>query len=696
MQQSFKGLLCSLLYDLLSKDPETFHNARDVYSRTRRLSTSDWSQNELKSILLEYCQQSSKPICVFVDALDEALPGNDVLDIVQFLKSLASSSANVKVCVSSRPERLFRLHFEACPNLKMHELTKLDIANYSELAMTESTLLGPQDQKISDLAYQIAVHSDGIFLWAVLATQSLIRGINNGDSREQTSRRLESMPQDLMDLYRDILSRSAADRPIYQKYVTLILNLILVSSWDGSQYYPMTPFVLTMAMNPDILDRYVDRGVAVQKSELESKLKGVKDTVEAAFVGLLEVKFNHEIDSEEVVFPHRSVKDFLLDTVEGRNIWQPCDISREELWARRFKALLADGRLYSEDPDGNLTSGVVIQDLMRDMFKWEEEQRIPPEIIVSYLELARVSFLRGHLRHPLRESPDLKPRSIEGEFLSHVVYGNNQHVLYLLDKYGESTEESMYCLFYNICRLSRLKVGETEMQLIEYMLEKGYSPNWSTVNTPTTTGNRVVASPWFNFLINLLDKPYRFFPGTPKSDLGLLFSDAIRNFLKRGASLESRFPVVVRITRFAHEPIRIGLANELTSSPSFLSEHYIIFEMNAKAAVDFLMKHYCDPKDKVSPAIQPSSFLTRPFVKALAFTNRKDFQLFLVENEEFSDQLVIPLKGLFLPETSDALLSLKGFCVDYFRAWMATQHIFCPVAKDGLNWHGVQIRVSNS
>ncbi|KAF4948678.1 hypothetical protein FGADI_9453 [Fusarium gaditjirri] len=433
MQQSFKGLLCSLLYDLLSKDPEPFHKARDMCMKTRRLSTSDWSQNELRSILLEYCQESSRPICLFVDGLDEALPGRDVLEIVQFLKSLASC-ANVKVCISSRPERFFRLHFESCPNLRMHELTKLDIAKYSEGAMTESTLLDPQDQKISSLARQIAELSDGIFLWAVLATQSLIRGINNGDSKEQTSRRLESMPQDLMDLYRDILSRSAADRPIYQKYVTLILNLVLVSSWGDSKYSPMTIFVLTMAMNSDLLERYVVRGDAVKKSELESKVKSVKDTVEAAFAGLLEVKHSDESALEEVIFPHRSVKDFLLDTTEGQNLWQPCDVPREELWARHFKSLLADGRLYSEDPDCGLTSGVIIRYLLRDIFDWEQQRGIPREIIVSYLELARVSFLRGHLCHTPHLSPDLKPRCIEGEFLSHVVYGyKNHYVSYLLE-----------------------------------------------------------------------------------------------------------------------------------------------------------------------------------------------------------------------------------------------------------------------
>lgn len=66
----------------------------------------------------------------------------------------------------------------------------------------------------------------------------------------------------------------------------------------------------------------------------------MKDMLEAAFAGLVQVKYTnlppgHPRDIiEQVSFPHRSAKDFLLDTAEGRALWQPCEIPQEELLAR--------------------------------------------------------------------------------------------------------------------------------------------------------------------------------------------------------------------------------------------------------------------------------------------------------------------------------------------------------------------------
>ncbi|CAF3446889.1 hypothetical protein QX201_004399 [Fusarium graminearum] len=177
MQQSFKGLLCSLLFELLSNKTDAFEMFHDMATNVQRLSVTDWSQQELRGILLEYCKHPSLPICLFVDSLDEALPGQDIFNTLQLLKSLTASNASVKICVSSRPERLFRLHFDTCPSLEMHELTRLDIAKYSHNAMAESTLLEPRGETISSLSHEIARLSDGIFLWAALVTQSLIRGI---------------------------------------------------------------------------------------------------------------------------------------------------------------------------------------------------------------------------------------------------------------------------------------------------------------------------------------------------------------------------------------------------------------------------------------------------------------------------------------------------------------------------------------
>ncbi|CVL12103.1 uncharacterized protein FPRN_03561 [Fusarium proliferatum] len=693
MQQSFKGLLCSLLYDLHSKDPEVFDIARDVFTKTRRLSTSDWNENDLRRILLDYCKKSTKPVCIFVDGLDEAFLGKDMLDVVQFLKLLASSGSYVKVCVSSRPERLFRLHFETYPNLRMHDLTKLDIAKYSEYTMGESTLLDPDDQEISDLALEIAKSSNGIFLWAVLATQSLIRGINNGDSTEQISERLQSMPQDLMDLYHDILSRSVMDRPIYQQHIALILNLVLDSSW--SQWYPMTTLMLTMSMDSELLERYVVRDDAMQMSELEMKVKRTKNIVETALFGILEVKCCWR-EPEEVVFLHRSAEDFLLDTVEGRDLWQLCDIPQEELWERHFKSLVADGRLHSEQPSANLTHGVTIRGLLNYMNRWEEQEDIPHDIIISLFELARVSFLRGYLRHSRTEVVDLKPQCIRGQFLSHMAYGETiKHANHVLDKYGDSTGESMYCLLFNLCELPTPQAREGEMPLIRRILEMGYSPNWSAINTPTMTGNRLLASPWSNFLITLLDRPWRFFRDREKSELGPLFSGAIQMFLQAGASLESRFPVVVRVESFRNSKIRFGLANQHTSRVELFLPQYIVFEMNAKAAVDLLMEYYHLSEPKAGPITQPAFSHTKPYIKALAFTNRRDLLFYHVEDEAISQQLVTTLQKLTLMNLTDEARRNQFSTAALFQRFMAALEPFCRLATDGYYWRGVQVKVTD-
>jgi hypothetical protein len=698
MQQSFKGLLCSLLWDLLCKNPDAVQIAHDMSKKSQRLSTADWSQQELSQILLEYCKQSLQPICLFVDGLDEALPGQDVLNILQFLKSLTLLNASVKICVSSRPERLFRLHFDTCPSLKMHELTLLDIARYSQNAMVESTLLKPRGQKISDLASHIAGLSDGIFLWAVLVTQSLIRGINNGDSKEQTWKRLSLMPSDLMDLYHDILSRSAPDHLIYQKDISIILNLLLLAtpSEAGSPRWPITPFILTMATNPSLLKRYVDHGDTIPKRKLESKVKSTKDMLEAAFAGLVEVNYKplfpygNRTILEQVAFPHRSAKDFLLDTVEGRNLWQPCDIPKEELLARYFQSLIADGRLHFENPNSKFCWGVGIRDLLSDMFKWEEKHSCPEDLIVSFLELARVCFHRGYLQHISRGCLELKSRCAGDEFLLHAAHsGNLCYVRYLLDEHEATTPEGMYCLLFSLCYCGT--VDTRVMQLIAYILEQGYSPNWSTVNT-ATTGHQIMASPWFGFLINLLNAPQSFFPDKPEPERGQLISEAIQMFLKSGASLKSIFPIVVQFTSFGYPFMSIGLANYLTSLPGALLVQYLVFEVNAKGVIDLITMTRSIAQLAGNAAAQRDCFAAGSHIKALAFNDGGGPSLFAIEDQVISDMFVKAFQ-LALLHKAFPHSRIWDKMESQFKDAMKICRSLCPLAKNGYYWRGVLVQV---
>ncbi|EXL40009.1 hypothetical protein FOCG_17404 [Fusarium oxysporum f. sp. radicis-lycopersici 26381] len=698
MQRSFKGLLCSLLCDLLSKKPDFVEIAHDMFMKARRLSTFDWSQKELSKILLDYCKRALQPICLFVDGLDEALPGQDVLDTLQFLKSLTSSTASVKTCVSSRPERLFRLHFDTCPSLKMHELTLLDIAKYSEYAMVESTLLEPRGQKVSDLASHIARVSDGIFLWAVLVTQSLIRGINNGDSREQTWKRLRSMPQDLMDLYHDIVSRSAPDRPIYQKDVSLILNLLFLAapSDDEPPSWPMTPFMLTMATNSDLLERYVEHGNTILEHKLEPQVNSMKDILEAAFAGLVVVKYDRHSHQksdviEKIAFPHRSAKDFLLDTVEGQSLWQPCDIPQEELLARYFKSLIADGRLKSENSDSKFSWGVGIRDLLSNMFEWEKKHSCPQDVIASFLELARVCFLRGYPQHKSRYTFEIESRCARVQFLSHAVCGGSlSYVRGLLDEQGATAPETIYCLLFSLCHPGTFDTRT--MQLIGYILEQGYSPNWSTVNTPTATGHQFVASPWFRFLIHLLEDPWSFFPDKPESERGRLIAEAIQMFLKSGASLESIFPVTVQITRYGDPMMCIGLANYLTFLPGTLLEQYMVFEINAKAVIDLVIRTSFLTQLTHNAALQAERFAASSHIKALAFTDRGDPNLFVIEDEMISDLFEKAFQTGFLHRWSpdDGIWHKKA---NIFRDAMEACRPFCPLVESGYYWRGTLLQV---
>ncbi|QPC58020.1 hypothetical protein HYE67_000251 [Fusarium culmorum] len=665
-QQSYKGLLCSLLWELLSKNPDAVQIVHDMTTKCQKILPADWSQQELSNVLIKYCEYSSQPICLFVDGLDEALPGQDVLKTLQLLKSLTATNASVK----------------------MHELTKLDIAKYSHEAMAESTLLQPRGRNISNLASEIAILSDGIFLWAVLVTQSLIRGINNGDSSEQTSTRLRSMPLDLMELYHDILSRSAPDRSLYQRDISLVLNLLNLASrsmWYDREWH-LTPFILTMITNPDLLERYVDRGDAIQESKLDQKVKIMKDTLEAAFAGLLHLKrksigtdfFARDGFIEQVSFSHRSARDFLLDTVEGRGLWQPYVIPQEELLTRYFKSLIADSRLISENSESELSFGFNIRWMLLVLFRWGKQRNCPRGIIGSSLELARVCFHRGHMRETRKSSLKWKLRHAGDQFLHYAAsYGRVSDIRCLLDDLETTTPEGIYCLLFDLC--SHEFVDTRILQLIEYILGQGYSPNWNTVHALRTYKHQA-ASPWFRFLIMRLLAPER----------GQRISEYVQMFLQSGASLKATFQaelfnVRARIVEF------ISVDNAISMLEA-LRKDTIILELNTKAVIDLIgktsslawLKHNAEGE---FGCLAPGSYF-----KVLGFNVGKDLSLSVIENQTvlngFVEVFLIALLHKNNPYSSSLKMTVKAF-QDVLEIWPPT----CPLANDGAYWRGVLSRV---
>ncbi|KAM0193840.1 hypothetical protein ACHAPI_007501 [Fusarium lateritium] len=656
MQQSFKGFLCSLLFQLLSKDIGLVDSFKSMPELSHKMSPSDWDENELFNVLQCYCRDSARPLCLFVDALDEALEENTP-DLLKFIKGL---SPNIKICVSSRPERTFQLAFKGDPSMEMQKLTKLDILECSKSLMVNSTLLQSQAHDFSELAWEVAQAAEGIFLWAILVTRSLVRGINNGDPKHVIFRRLGSMPKGLQDLYRDLLSRTAEDRSIYRQYVSMAINLIFLSSarvtMSWMTYSKVSVFEVAMAMDPYLLDSYVVDGDEITDYEIENKVQNMRNVLDAGCAGLFEIAPDPDTPRPRhatfdiLHFTHRAAQEFLLDTSEGLGFWKPCDISQQELHTRSFKAILAKCRFSHniEHADVDIRDP---QTLLRMLREWEKAQGFPKEATSSMLELAEMNYKRGFLCYTERDrSNEVLPRCVKGQFLTAAAACQHyRYCFYHLGRLQQSeAQETAYCILFKLCRLTIPTDAHASLtprlEQIRYLLDKGYSPNWAIT---MSKGNRGFGSPWFWFLVTSLHELEALSPYRSISSLEFVILDVVYMFLNAGASMASTFPVVFRSPYDKFSPMGLGLA-ELIPHPEDSTEpfifHFTVIEMNARALVELIMNRLHQTSD---PAVLPSFSEPKPFMRALAFTDRKDVLLSIVETEADSELLVEATKMHF-------------------------------------------------
>ncbi|KAF5717120.1 hypothetical protein FMUND_5938 [Fusarium mundagurra] len=655
MQHSFKGLLCSLLRLILKNDKSISNSSlqRMMKDKDGKDSPSDWDPRELRDLLLYYRDYSSQPICIFIDALDEISPEQDTLDTLHILRALTSPT--IKICVSSRPERLFRLHLQDKPNLEIHKLTRPDIEQYSKVSIRGSILLKPRGLKVSDLAWRIGEMSQGVFLWAVLVTRSLIRGINNGDSKRDIHRRLNSTPQDLMELYRDILMRSAADHDIYQQSASMIFNLVLVLK---DLYMPL--FEAIVATDEPLLDQFVVQGKGIPAQDLVTKGLRMVNTLEVGCAGLLEVhsfkKYSHVTLKLKpllawletaITFIHRSAEEFLLDTEDGRKLWESSPCSREELFIRRIKARLAWYELY---PSLGMRSKE-LHDAFAILQYWKREASLPSAIGITMFTFAQKMHERGSLLTP-KDRDELMPlNSRRKQFLIYaVVQGRHARFAFNdLATFPDSERyETTYYIFYNAC--AQLHGDGTMLrhpEIVNLMIENGYSPNWPGSSETTTCK---FGSPWLQYLLTLHRKLSYTAVDILTSTQALIVLDTICMFLKSGASLHSRFMVVFNWTRptnrssFAYIHLGALWAHHFKGDLRPYNSDFLILEINAKVLLESILI-------KVHGVIRPASRLKLPeaasYMKALAFGNYEEKKYFIVETNWVSELLLEGVKFWF-------------------------------------------------
>ncbi|KAL1623190.1 hypothetical protein SLS54_004677 [Diplodia seriata] len=176
MQKSLEGLLQSIVFEILDKNQEWIM----TLCPPEKSRYNSWSQTELVSLLACLARQRTmfSKFCFFIDGLDE-YDGN-MCEIVGCLKDI-HRSANIKLCLSSRPWNCFEESFGNWTDHKLYleDLTRNDIASYARdnLSTTIAQRYHPDSELMNDITLEIVEKAQGVFLWVTLAVRSLQREI---------------------------------------------------------------------------------------------------------------------------------------------------------------------------------------------------------------------------------------------------------------------------------------------------------------------------------------------------------------------------------------------------------------------------------------------------------------------------------------------------------------------------------------
>ena len=320
-QRSSKGLLMSLLYQVLVTNPQISQRLlNDSPMLQMKHTNADWSMREATEVLLSALTIASRPLCIFLDGLDEfdEEEGSDkILKIVDRLITL-NIGVPLKVCVSSRPEPELRTKLERFPNLRLQNLTRRDIEVYAN-----DILQNAPAEKRSRLIHTVVDRADGVFLWVHYTLRSILKGLNQYDDWDQVEQRLKALPRKLEELYYAMWRRLNEDLEIYREEAARYFHVAI----ELTETLEENPSVFQFMIASDALlqETFIERQSEISAEHMISKCERVEQRIPSCCAGLLEIinesvdKSNDKSDAKEPEGDESNYSDEVNYSHEGNN-----------------------------------------------------------------------------------------------------------------------------------------------------------------------------------------------------------------------------------------------------------------------------------------------------------------------------------------------------------------------------------------
>ncbi|KAK5313995.1 hypothetical protein LTR70_007363 [Exophiala xenobiotica] len=217
---SIEGMLRSLLYQLIRRVPDAIQHVDHA------LYTGGVQHGGLHGCMSNLCDaldSSTTRVCAFIDGLDE-LEGStsELLEVIHRLED----RTGLKICLASRPYPVFEGGLSRYPHLAVQDHNDESIRLYAESQWANSRL----DLKATlprQLSDEVRDKANGVFLWARLATDELLRGFLAGTSVDELRQQLREMPAEVKEMYQRILDRLPQ---VLQSEAAVLLYIIVAAT----------------------------------------------------------------------------------------------------------------------------------------------------------------------------------------------------------------------------------------------------------------------------------------------------------------------------------------------------------------------------------------------------------------------------------------------------------------------------------
>lgn len=240
LQRGVQGMLRSLLYQLLEQVPGLAEEIIRQYPFSSNRIPA-WSESKLRRMLhsaiktacaLQHC------VSIFIDGLDEF--DGEVDELLQLVFAVEHYD-NVKCCVSSRPETELFLGLSRCAHLQLEKLNHKDISDFVHGKLASSA---PTAAFVEKLSHEISRRAQGVFLWAVLVTQSILRGMAAGDDSTLLRSRLSAIPSDMNALFSKMLSEIDE---VHKRSLAFYLKAMDLLHQEDNGWLKCTPNIALLA-----------------------------------------------------------------------------------------------------------------------------------------------------------------------------------------------------------------------------------------------------------------------------------------------------------------------------------------------------------------------------------------------------------------------------------------------------------------